>query len=159
MRHVRPSTPADVQYLGPRLRQADVEEIKGVTGMSPVASLSIGLVKSDPCLTLLAPDDQRPIGMLGVVPQEDRAGLIWMHCTDDLPRYSMTFLRNCKPVLDQLFQRYAALYNWADARNALHVRWLRWMGFVFINRQHIGEENIPAFHFITIKEAHHVWSH
>lgn len=152
---LRPTTEDDVHYIAPRLRAADAREIRSVSGMSPLASMALGFVKSSICLTLTDFSDGERVGILGVVPvgSYPREGLVWMHCTEALPSKSMKFLRHSKEGLRLIFREYDILYNWVDKRNELHVKWLKWMGFHFINIQNIGVEGIPAYHFVATKEG------
>ena len=45
--HLRVATEEDCIYLSKRLRQEDFQEIKAVSGLSPLVSLIIGLKLSD----------------------------------------------------------------------------------------------------------------
>jgi hypothetical protein len=98
--------------------------------------------------------DGRPMGMWGVVPQRSDVGAIWMLCTDDLVRdrlNSMRFLREAKVHLDQVQRRYKVLFNLADARNVVHIKWLRWMGFTFIaSHPNHGTEGRLFYEFARI---------
>lgn len=156
--YVRESVVEDIGFLAPRLRDADVREIKDVSGKTPLASLAHGYAVSDPCFTLLHPKTNEPFAMLGVVRETDGLGLIWMHCTNDLPSFS--FLKHAKRVLYNIIggKSYAYEYvgNYVDARNITHVKWLKWMGARFQDWERIGEKQIPAYPFLIKlnKEAH-----
>jgi hypothetical protein len=98
--------------------------------------------------------DGRPMGMWGVVAQRADVGAIWMLCTDDLVRdrlNSMRFLREAKTHLDRVQRRYKVLFNFADARNVVHIKWLRWMGFTFIaSHPKFGTEGRLFYEFARI---------
>ena len=46
----------------------------------------------------------------------------------------MTFLRHRRDVTDVLTKDYKILFNYVDAQNELHIKWLKWLDFTFINR-------------------------
>jgi hypothetical protein len=82
------------------------------------------------------------------------AGSIWLLATDDIEKYQITFLRHSKKVLKELQQDYLALHNYVDARNSLHIKWLKWMGFTFINKlDRFGVEQRPFYEFVRINEC------
>lgn len=149
--YIRDATIDDIEYLSSRLRKADIAECYAASGADPKVALCIGLEFGDITKTMIAPDGE-PLGMFGVgqshIPE---AGVIWMVATDKLAQYQIKFLRLNKPVIETLQQQYLALFNFVDARNELHIKWLRWMGFTFINRhEHWGFEKRPFFEFVRI---------
>jgi len=152
-KYLRPTTVNDIAFLAPKLRQADRNECLAATGREPLGVLKDGLRLGDKTMTMVAPTGI-PVGMLGVgksIIQD--AGVIWLCATDDIEKYQMTFLRNSKKVLRLLQQDYLALHNCVDARNELHINWLRWMGFTFIKKHEkwgVGQK--PFLEFIRIQQ-------
>jgi len=95
--------------------------------------------------------DGTPFMMSGVVPANEGAGAVWMLSTDAIEDYAVSFLRQCKGVLAEWNRIYPVLFNYVDARNELHVKWLKWMGFTFIKRhEHFGVEGVPFYEFVRI---------
>ena len=150
-KYLRPTTVEDVMFLAPNLRQADRNECLAATGREPLGILLDGLRLADKTMTMVAPTGI-PVGIVGVGKSAvEDAGSIWLCATDDIEKYQMTFLRNSKQVLKQLQQEYLVLHNFADARNELHITWLRWMGFSFINKhEQWGFEQRPFYEFVRI---------
>jgi hypothetical protein len=113
-----------------------------------------GLKMGDKTLTMVAPTGI-PVGLLGVGKSMiEGAGSIWLLATDDIEKYQITFLRHSKKVLKELQQDYLALHNYVDARNSLHIKWLKWMGFTFINKlDRFGVEQRPFYEFVRINEC------
>ena len=147
--HLRVATEEDCIYLSKRLRKEDYQEIKAVSGLSPLISLLIGLEISDVPL-VICNKKNKPVAMLGVVPQ-GLFGAIWMVGTEDLKKISLSFIKNCKGVCDVLQKDYQLLNNFVDARNTLHINWLKWMGFTFINKhQRYGVERRLFYEFVKI---------
>ena len=111
---------------------------------------------SDPCLSLISRHGT-VIGMWGVVPQSDRVGRIWMLGTDAMFDDAIdrrTFLREAVKYVEELHQRYTVLFNEIDARNKVHMRWLRWMGFTFVRyRPNYGAEGRPFYEFCRVSHV------
>ena len=147
--HLRVATEQDCIYLSENLRKEDYQEIKEVSGLPPLASLIIGLRISDVPL-VICDENNKPVAMLGVVPQ-GLFGVIWMVGTEELKKISLSFIKNCKGVCDVLQKNYQLLCNFVDARNTLHINWLKWMGFTFINKhQQHGVERRLFYEFVKI---------
>ena len=152
-KYLRPTTVDDVTFLAPNLRQADRNECLAATGREPLGVILDGLRLADTTMTMVAPTGI-PVGIVGVGKSVIKdAGVIWLCATDDIEKYQMTFLRNSKKVLSLLQHDYLALHNCVDARNELHIKWLKWMGFTFINKHEswgVGQK--PFLEFIRIKQ-------
>jgi hypothetical protein len=151
--YTRPTRVADIPYVAEYMRDEDVAEVQAFSGNTPQESLLHSFFRGDPCMTMIGRDG-RPMGMWGVVPQEGSLGTIWMLCTDDLARdrlNSIWFLREARNHLDQVQRRYKVLFNLADARNVVHIKWLRWMGFTFISSHpNFGTEGRLFHEFVRI---------
>ena len=150
-----PTTVQDIDYIAPRLRTADYQECLAATGKEPLGVLHHGLSLGDISLTLRAPSGER-VGLCGVVPCRamKEAGVVWMVATDDIYQHQMTFLRNSKRALQDLSQDYLVLFNCVDARNEVHIKWLQWMGFTFINKhEKYGAEKRLFYEFVRINNV------
>lgn len=132
--HTRPTTADDVLYVAERIRKADRQEIAASVGGTPLRSLTRGLSLSAPCRTIVI--DDVPVAIFGVVPDQTNPerGFIWMLGTDAIESAPMTILRNCRALVETLNTFYPILTNVVDARNTVHLKWLRWCGFEFIKK-------------------------
>ena len=92
--YLRLATEDDCIYLAENLREDDYREIKAVTGLPPLLSLLTGL-KSSQVPLVICDNQGKVVAMLGVVPN-GLIGFIWMVGTDDLKKFSLSFLKNCK---------------------------------------------------------------
>ena len=147
--YLRLANEDDCIYLAENLREDDYREIKAVTGLPPLLSLLTGL-KSSQVPLVICDNQGKVVAMLGVVPN-GLIGSIWMVGTPDLKRISVSFLKNCQDVFTVLKNNFSVLHNYVDARNELHIRWLRWMGFSFIKKhQSYGIEQKPFYEFVKI---------
>ena len=152
--YLTPTTVDDIVYIAPRLREADHQECLAATGREPLTVLLDGLRISDLTFTLRSPEGER-IGLLGVAPSHlEGAGAIWLCATTDIYKYQMAFLRRSKEFLPLLQKRYLVLHNCVDARNTVHIKWLKWMGFTFINKhEHYGAARLPFYEFVRIQNV------
>ena len=126
MHGFRPTDRSDLEPIAANLREADQQEIAASTGWSPLAALMVGLENSEHCYTMFS--DQTLVGMFGV----HKSGAIWMLCTNDLPKCATRFLRESLNWIDVWQEKYPRLWNYVDARNETHIKWLKWLGFKFV---------------------------
>lgn len=155
MAYARPSTIQDAIDLAPRLRVEDVAEIQAASGHLPLEALLNGVLGGTQCLTIL--DDQEVIGMFGVnhIPEfgEGQAA-IWLLAAPTLISIKRQFLREQWHYLEQFHTKYPLLWNYVDARNVGHIKWLKALGFTLIKRhEHYGVEGRPFYEFVRIPHA------
>jgi|TARA_R100000656_G_scaffold121662_1_gene96748 hypothetical protein len=147
--HMRIATLKDVEYLAPRLRFVDKQEILAASGLTPFDALKKSFDSSQICFTIVNPKDE-PVGIFGVADLGGVIGGIWMLGTDNLASIQIAFLKECKKVIQLLNKKYKILWNHVDCRNQLHIKWLKWCGFKFINKKNFGVLNKPFYEFIRI---------
>ena len=151
MGHVREFQAGDAAALAPHLRMADLQEIQAASGQPPITALLVGAEQSAPSCTVIG-NSGKVAGMFGVVPEGD-FGRVWMLGSDELvaPPLSRQFIRECRQFLAFMERPYLAIGNVIDARNVVHIRWLKWMGFTFINCiPEYGIERRPFLEFIKL---------
>ena len=147
--HFRLTTLEDIKYLAPRLRQTDKEEILAGIGKTPYHALLIGYLECAIVFTIVNPKNE-PVGIFGVTDCGDGTGAIWLLETDGLAKIQIAFLKECRKVVNVLNKKYKILWNFVDCRNQLHIKWLKWCGFQFINKTNYGVLNKPFYEFIKI---------
>ena len=141
----RLSTHEDCHYLADRLRYEDKREILANSGSTPYNALLRGYVASELCFTIVDKENV-PVGMFGV----NKVGAIWLLATDDIYRIRFSFLRESKKVVQFLNTKYNPLWNYVDCRNTLHIKWLKWCGFVFLRKINYGVLNLPFYEFVRV---------
>jgi len=147
----RRSCMADVLELSRNLRKADIAELEEGHGCSPTKALLEGYTYSAPCYTLVGTEGEI-VGMFGVVPQDEIKGAIWMLASDHLENYSIKFLREAGKAITELNAKHPLLFNCVDARNELHIKWLKWCGFTFIKKhERYGMGGIPFYEFVRAR--------
>jgi len=148
--YIQISTEEDALYLSKNLRQEDINECKAHSNLEPKTALLNGVKYSHLPLTIFNKD--KPVFISGVVPQANNVGMIWLLSSPELEKMSITFLRNCKKVLECFHTTFPVVFNYVDARNTLHINWLKWMGFTFINvYEKFGYEKIKFYEFVRVK--------
>lgn len=149
----RPSTIHDARYVADNMRAEDAAELQACSGIPPDEAMLLGFFHSKPCMTMVGRDG-RIMGMWGVTP-EGTAGRIWMLGTEKMSNMRQdkrVFLRKARAQLELLFNHYPVLFNWVDARNVVHVRWLQHMGFTFVAKHpEWGVERRLFYEFVRIK--------
>lgn len=149
MQYLRELGSGDLEYLAPRLRMADLQEIHAAVGKEPLTALRESVEASDYVRTLVAPGGA-PVGVMGVT-DFGPLGIIWMMATQELENYAITFLRSSRAEIESLQARWSILTNCVDERNTTHIKWLKWLGFTFIRRHpHWGFEQRPFIEFVRI---------
>jgi hypothetical protein len=76
---------------------------------------------------------------------------VWLLASPGLVTIQREFMRQTRPVLDGFHASYPLLWNLVDARNEVHIRWLRYFGFTFLHlHPHVGPEGLPFYEFVRI---------
>lgn len=135
--------------LAPRLRSADKAEIKARSGKSPVLGLISSVHASNPGITAVVDDEI--ICIFGAAATESPLlGSVWLLGSDAIEQHNRLFLRESRRWINALHAIYPVLYNYVDERNAVHLRWLRWLGFSFFPPRPFGVEQRPFYEVVRI---------
>jgi len=135
---------SDLKYLAKNLREEDTAELYAASGKNNWTVLRYSLRASDIIKVGFA--NQVPFVVWGTVPAPTGAA-IWMVGTDGIITHSREFLRRSKGLRDDLHKKHPLLWNYADVRNTVHHRWLRWLDFSFIRKVPYGYEKRPFYEF------------
>jgi hypothetical protein len=153
MPHLKPATLEEAIALSQDLRPEDEAEIRAMSGQDPGLSLLHGVRCSDLPTTILD-DDGEILGMFGAVSLGDnpRLGVVWMLCSPKILKHRRRFAKESRQWVDAMQQYYDLLWNVVDTRNTVHIRWLQWCGFTFIQRHEaLGVEQRPFLEFVKVK--------
>lgn len=153
IQYLRKADVDDVEHVAAHIRTEDAEEV-GALGFSPLDALLLSFDRSDIAYTLLEPSGT-PCAIVGVSPSPygDPWGLIWLLGTSGIERVPMTFLRHSRAALDLLYAESGktVLYNYSYAKNSLHHRWLKWLGFKFLRKVNLGPDRAEFIEFAQIR--------
>lgn len=153
---IREATWRDAVELAPKLRQADLDEIKAASGRDALGALSYSLKNSrSPQAGLI---DGEVVCMFGVAQQSffSIAGAPWLLASDQLVKHAKPFLRRSREYIKSLKKDYLYLCNYVDARNTQAIKWLRWLGFDILPTQTYGVEDLMFHPFEMKRKAKHV---
>jgi hypothetical protein len=147
---IRPATENDALTLV--LRAADRAEVEALTGRNPREVLVESVRASSKAWAGLA--DGKLVCLFGVAPLTltGITGLPWLLGSDDVCTYSRQFLRRNRAYVREMLADFPVLRNVVDARNAVSIRWLKWLGFRFGEPMPMGVQNLPFIPFQM--EAH-----
>lgn len=137
---VKPITAPSALYVAENLRVADRQELETASGgLSPTEALFRAWAWSE--LAWVAYVDGKPAVVFGVC----NGGVIWLVGTDDISRAAKAIFKLSKVAIGELLTIYPRLYNKADCRNRLHLRWLRLLGFTMGGLENVS--GLPFQHF------------
>lgn len=155
MSWVRLAVEGDITQIAPKLRQADKQEVWASGGYSPEEALRVSYRASEPCYAFVGPKGLQ--ALFGVAPtvlgnsSGGTIGAIWLLGTDAIDTNPITFLRWSRNFLPFLIQPYDMVCNLVHAKNTLHIKWLRWLGFSVIRQVEHGPEHEPFYEFARLK--------
>lgn len=154
--YIRKAHLNDIPELSENMRDADIAEVRAASGCCPKMATFVGIMAGNTSVICL-PDDT-PVGVFGVHPTHTEGlGVIWMLATKEFKQVHKQFLRECLGVIEEHCKPYKAVFNFTDARNTVHHRWIKWSGFTFIKRhEQFGFEKRPFLEFVRITEVHNV---
>ena len=149
-----PSTIQDAYELEPLLRDADRREFEEVGGRPSLDSLLLGVLSGSPALTARRSDGALA-ALLGVTQYSPSVGVVWMAGTKVIEEEKAEFVRATRIILDLFDTQYDMLINVCDARNTVHVQWLRRTGFTLIRKiDRFGPNDVPVYEFARISPSH-----
>ena len=149
MGYLRKSKLEDFKFVVENMREMDRLETYYQTDMTPEDALSVTFLGSQINMTI-ASDDDEPIGLCGVF----KDGCIWCIATDELfdnKKYRIQLIRQGREWVDKLLESYKILYNYVYAENTSAIKWLKSLGFTFVNyHKEFGLQQKPFYEFLRI---------
>ena len=146
MKYYRPATYKDGLVVLNHLRSEDKAEVEGMG--FPLLHVPLGVLTSEHA-TYFHVDDE-PAGIAGVVRLSPTEGQIWMLCTPLITTRPHTFVRQAKKWLRDVEQEYKLLWNLADARNHVHHKLLKHLGFKALSTVYTGPESLPYYEIVKL---------
>ena len=146
MKYYRPATYKDGLVVLNHLRSEDKAEVEGMG--FPLLHVPLGVLTSEHA-TYFHVDDE-PAGIAGVVRLSPTEGQIWMLCTPLITTRPHTFVRQAKKWLRDVEQEYKLLWNLADARNHVHHKLLKHLGFKALRTVPTGPESLPYYEIVKL---------
>ena len=153
MAHCRLAIKEDAYSLAPRMRQADINEIKASHGVKPLDALlePFNSYYTGTAYSIISDIDDIVIGMFGSRSTDDsNYGCAWLLSSEELRTQShkKQFLKQCRKWGNKINKPFRFIYNYVDARNWQSLKWLKFCGFEIITTEKYGLENID-FHLLV----------
>lgn len=128
--YVRQGKIDDAVELAPKMRAADVLEIKRSDNTSPLEALLTPFTMKKSKTYSIISENEEVIGMFGSTFTElPGYGTAWMLCSEELFEYTIQFLRECPYWVQEMGKEYDYLFNFVDKENVVALRWLKYLGF------------------------------
>lgn len=100
---------------------------------------------SEECFTIRRVEGEKilpdPVAIFGVCtdPTAPQKGIVWLLGTREVRLCALSLMRESALWLNHMSRRYPqGLYNYADSRNDLHIRWCQLTGFTLADAIEIG---------------------
>lgn len=111
------------------MREADIAETRAVQGIAPNAALVNCVKESGNAIGTFVDGELILVHGLGELSRD--VGIPWALGTDAIEEHGLYLCKYAKKVVDRMLLDYPILMNYVDTRNKVHLRWLKWMGFIF----------------------------
>jgi len=132
--YTRMYTPEDeAEVLALDLRQADKDELVAAYGTTPTAVISESITLSP--LTWVIIHREKIVGIFGVAQHRayPNVGVPWLLATDELKKIQFIFAKTSRDIVEVMLAGYDILSNVVDTRHTDAIRWLKWLGFTFVD--------------------------
>ena len=135
------------------LRRQDRVELLASGTLDPLAQFRWAR-ENGQCWAVLLPSGAAcAVGGIIPVAGSDNAA-VWLMGTDELTQHWREFLRRSRAYVDALHEIRPVLFNRVHADNEIHLRWLRWAGFIILPEPCFVGNHSAVFHeFIRIRKT------
>ena len=138
----------DVCELAPNLRSEDKREVETL-GKTSEQSLLSGYLFGKVCRSIINNYGQ-VVGMYGVVPVDNKTGLVWMLGSNKLKKIKIPFLKESRTEVEGMNTLFPHLWNIIDSRNEMHLKWIKWCGFKIIGERMVN--NVKFYEFCKVAD-------
>jgi len=138
-KYIHPATIEAAKEVASNLRLEDRREVEEGHGLDPMERL-VWAAQNLSCVYFTTPNG-KTAGMAGV----EQDGTIWMLCTPEIHKYPITFAREAKRYVDSRQEK--SLHNIVDARNIVHLKLLKFLGFKILGEISYGPNNLTFIKF------------
>ena len=147
---VVPTTLEHVFELAENMREEDVAEVWAASHVSPIEAITGSMLYTEDTLTGLADGRVLCIFGIGQASLISLKGLPWFLSTDLVDEHPLAMARGSMIVFKNMIKHsgFTQLENYVDARYAIAVRWLEWLGFTVSPPAPYGADQLP-FHKFT----------
>lgn len=150
----RPYVHGDEQRIA--FRPADERECFASGGHSCAESISLAARAGAEVTTAYDDRSGLPVLFFGCTPCEEQphVGFVWMLASPAMREHARQFARECPQWLDGFHRKTPLLTNCVDARNTLHLSWLKRVGFEITRLiPEWGHERRPFYEFVRLRHV------
>lgn len=149
LNEIRPYTKGDLGRVWETLSEEDYRELSE-GDMTDPHKLEFDLMLCGSRMrTWLTGDEVSAV--YGTTPTGNPAfGLIWALPGKPARRNWRWIVRHTQEAIQEVSQGYSVIGNWKSAQNTTQVKWLRKIGFTFINKSKLSPEGGDYYEFLRI---------
>ena len=135
MEKLIPLTKEHLPHLIENLREWDKKELQSFRDVTVEEGLT-ELLETEGSQVWISPKGN-PCVVCGLVPHEDfnDVGVPFLLATEEFYTYTRLFARESKLWIQQAKEKYPVLFNCVASDNTKAIRWLKWLGFSFGERE------------------------
>ncbi len=149
---VRPATQADALQVARELRVEDVNEMRAIMGPDVAMSVVLQRHVMEADLAFTVCKEEHPVAIFGtkqIMPNVSTIGLL---SSPMIKEIKYTLCRHSKHWVDRLHLNNDLLLNIVHCDNTVHIQWLSWLGFTFVNRlKGFGANGEDFYEFSKLK--------
>ena len=124
----------------------DRREVEEGHGIDPI-DIAYLAIQRPSAISFTAPNG-KTAGMAGI--EDD--GTVWMLCTPVIHQYPIAFVKGAKEFIDG--RTIPFIHNIVDARNKVHLKLLKFLGFKFLEEISYGPNKLTFIKFTNGIRTH-----
>ena len=131
---VKPATQADALQVAKELRVEDVNEMRALLGNDVAMSVVLQRHVMEADLSFTVSKNNHPVAIFGTKEICPNVAAIGLLSSPMIREIKYTLCRHSKHWVDQLHKNHDLLLNIVHCDNTVHIQWLKWLGFTFVNK-------------------------
>lgn len=150
---VQTATWEDAMWMSSHLRVEDVEEVWACSRRTPEDSLCLAHRYAAYSLLMRPAEGADPVAIFGISYDGTYPGrgVVWLLATPEVSKHARGVLRTARGWLARFLREFPeGVHNIIDSRNALHLRWVRLLGFK--EGETILRNGVPFIHIYKLSE-------
>ena len=145
MSNIHPLTLEAAIEVASNLRPEDRRELVEGHGYDPIEYAK--LVAQEGTSIYFTMPNGKTAGMGGI----SENGIIWLLCTPEIHKYPIAFVKLAKSYLES--SKVNLVHNVVDARNVVHLKLLKYLGFNFLKEIEFGPNKLSFIEFCRVRRS------
>ncbi len=147
MNDIRMTSLYDADELFEFLRPSDVAEAEAISSRPILDRIEEAIMISSSCKSLFIGGHLASIWGVADVPSDPTGGIPWMLGTELINEHPRMMARESVIQLSLMMDQYEFLRQFIYVQNEASIRWLRWLGFKFLEARVIGPKGSLFYPF------------